>query len=217
MKVTWRRALIAAALIAAGAILGVAIMPFVYDGAPPYLAYLNWRCESRESAYDYPKAQKSCAIAIEQSERMAPGSKEHTRSLSNLAWVYYDQGKYADAESLFKRALALRENALGPEHEYVSVSLQNLADVYERQGRYADAENAIKRETAIDEKSDGAESTSMASDLGSLARIYALEGKYADAEQLAKRALAIDEASSEPGYGAKGLGTTEQLHNLALA
>jgi len=50
------------------------------------------------------------------------------------------QGKYADAEPLYKRSLAIREKALGPEHPDVAASLNNLAELYRAQGKYAEAE-----------------------------------------------------------------------------
>ena len=40
------------------------------------------------------------------------------------------QGRYAEAELLFKRDLAIREKVLGPEHPEVGVSLYGLALVY---------------------------------------------------------------------------------------
>ena len=37
-------------------------------------------------------------------------------SLNNLALLYKEQGKYDDAEPLYKRALAVREEVLGSVH-----------------------------------------------------------------------------------------------------
>jgi tetratricopeptide (TPR) repeat protein len=37
-------------------------------------------------------------------------------SLNNLAMLYQKQGKYAEAEPLFKRALAICEQQLGTDH-----------------------------------------------------------------------------------------------------
>ena len=76
-------------------------------------------------------------------------------SLSNLAGMYMDQGRYAEADPLFKRALAIDEKALGPEHPDVGQSLNNLAAVYLYQGRYGEAEPLFKRALAIDEKALG--------------------------------------------------------------
>ena len=36
--------------------------------------------------------------------------------LNNLAGLYQTQGRYAEAEPLYKRALAIYEKALGPDH-----------------------------------------------------------------------------------------------------
>ncbi len=47
------------------------------------------------------------------------------------------QGHYAEAEPLYKRSLAIREKALGPEHPAVATSLNNLAGFYLYQGRHA--------------------------------------------------------------------------------
>ena len=58
------------------------------------------------------------------------------RSLNNLATLYGEQGRYAEAEPLYKRSLAIWEKALGPDHPDVALSLNNLADLYRAQGRY---------------------------------------------------------------------------------
>ena len=74
------------------------------------------------------------------------------RDLNNLAALYCTQGQYAQAEPLYKRALAIWEKALGPDHPDVATSLNNLAELYGTQGQYAQAEPLYKRALAIDEK-----------------------------------------------------------------
>jgi Tetratricopeptide repeat len=56
----------------------------------------------------------------------------------------------ADAEPLYKRALAISEKALGADHPAIAVRLNNLAALYHAQGRYADAEPLAKRALAIE-------------------------------------------------------------------
>ena len=46
---------------------------------------------------------------------------------------FANQGKYDDAEPLFKRALAIREETLGRRHPDVATSLTNLAILLESQ------------------------------------------------------------------------------------
>ncbi|MCV4933336.1 tetratricopeptide repeat protein, partial [Escherichia coli] len=66
-------------------------------------------------------------------------------SLNNLAGLYDAQGQYALAEPLYKRSLAIKEKALGPDHPDVATSLNNLAGLYDAQGQYALAEPLYKR------------------------------------------------------------------------
>jgi tetratricopeptide (TPR) repeat protein len=80
-----------------------------------------------------------------------PAAAEPTL-LNNLADLYRAQGRYADAEPLYKRSLAIREKALGADHPDVATSLNNLANLYRAQGRYADAEPLYKRALAIRER-----------------------------------------------------------------
>jgi len=69
----------------------------------------------------------------------APDHPSVANALNNLALLYRGQGRYADAEPLHKRSLAIHEKALGPDHPIVAQSLNNLAELYLLQGRYADA------------------------------------------------------------------------------
>ena len=51
-------------------------------------------------------------------------------SLNNLAQLYQAQEQYDRAEPLLKRALAILEKTLGPNHPNVAMSLNNLALLY---------------------------------------------------------------------------------------
>jgi tetratricopeptide (TPR) repeat protein len=48
-------------------------------------------------------------------------------SLNNLAALYRAQGKYAEAEPLYQRALKICEQALGPDHPHSVTCRNNLA------------------------------------------------------------------------------------------
>ena len=87
-----------------------------------------------------------------------PRSVPSSRALSRDAEPFQQfapeprQGRYAEAEPLFKRALVIREEALGLEHPDVAWSLNGLAKLYGNQGRYAEAELLFHRALAIREK-----------------------------------------------------------------
>ena len=69
----------------------------------------------------------------------------------------------------YKRSLAIREKALGPDHPDVAGSLNNLAVLYHDQGRYAEAEPLYKRSLAIEEKALGPDHPDVATSLNNLA------------------------------------------------
>ena len=114
--------------------------------------------------------------------------------MTDLASLYQKQGRYADAEPLYKRALAIREKALGPDHPWLATSLNNLAMLYFKQGRYAEAEPLSKRSLAIGEKALGTDHPDVATWLNNLAKLYWSEDRYADALPLAQRVIASGRA-----------------------
>jgi tetratricopeptide (TPR) repeat protein len=95
--------------------------------------------------------------------------------------LYQAPARYAEAEPLFKRSLALKESSLGPTHPSlaptlgnpdVAMSLNNLASLYEAQGRYPDAEPLYKQSLAILEKLLGKDHPNIATSLSNLAELY---------------------------------------------
>jgi tetratricopeptide (TPR) repeat protein len=73
-------------------------------------------------------------------------------ALNTLAAAYLKQGRYAEAEPLVQRALAIAEKARGADHPDIATSLNNLVTVYQSEGRYAEAEPLLKRALAIWER-----------------------------------------------------------------
>ena len=102
-----------------------------------------------------------------------------------------DEGRYAEAEPLYKRSLAILEKALGPEHPDVAQSLNNLAELYRQQGRYADAEPLYKRSLAIREKALGPEHPDVAQSLNNLAALYLQQQRTSESYALNRRAIDI--------------------------
>ena len=66
-----------------------------------------------------------------------------------------DRGRYPEALPLYQRALAIREQELGPTHPNTASSLNNLAGLYESQGNYNEALPLCQRALAICEKQLG--------------------------------------------------------------
>ena len=113
-------------------------------------------------------------------------------TLFGLAMVYQDQHRYAEAEPLFKRVLAIEEKAEGPRSpDGLIIILNGLAQVYNAQGRYAEAEPLLKRALAIREKDLNPQHPRVAENLNDLATLYYAQGRFTEAEQLLKRAMGI--------------------------
>ncbi len=70
-------------------------------------------------------------------------------SLNNLAELYHNQGRYAKAEPVFERALAIVDKALGPDHPNVATSLENYATLLRKTGRTTEAANLVAQAKAI--------------------------------------------------------------------
>ena len=121
-------------------------------------------------------------------------------ALTQQAFALYQHGRCAEAEPLCMRALAIREQALGPEHPDVARSLNNLAVIYEMQARCAEAEPLHKRALAIWEKALGPEHPYVAQSLNNLTELYHNQGRFAEAEPLCMRALAIREQALAPEH-----------------
>jgi tetratricopeptide (TPR) repeat protein/CHAT domain-containing protein len=114
---------------------------------------------------------------------------EVATALSWLAEAHGAQGRYGEAESLYKSALVIYEKALGPEHLDLGQLLNKLANFYRAQGRNGEAEPLYKRALTIREKALGPQHVTH--DLNNLADFYRAEGRYSEAESYYRRALSI--------------------------
>ena len=117
-----------------------------------------------------------------------------------LANIHHLRGDGAQALALHARALAIIEEALGPEHPTVAISLHNIAVSRTARGEREEALALHQRGLAIDEKALGAEHPDIAYSLNSIASIQIGREAYVEAESLLTRALAIQEATLGPEH-----------------
>jgi len=120
--------------------------------------------------------------------------------LANLGKLYRDVPQFdiTKAEPLLKRALAIREGALGPDHPETAKALSDLSLLYSYEKKPAEAEKFAQRSLPLEEKTFGTESLEVSTTLNRLGMGQRDEGKFTDAEQTLKRALAIREAKHAP-------------------
>ena len=156
----------------------------------------SWKkyMEAAGKAYQqarYAEAEQHLTAALKQAEKFGEQDRRFATSLNNLALLYDAQGKYVEAEPLYKRSLAIYEKALGPEHPRVAGSLNYLAALYDSQGKYAEAEPLYKRSLAIVEKALGPDHPNVALMLKNYAVLLRKMDRDAEAKKMEARAQAI--------------------------
>ena len=96
-----------------------------------------------------PLAKRALALA----EKKGANSPAVAKALDTLAELYEAQNKYAEAEPLLKRSLAIREKS--PGQPDVAASRERLAVAYDKMGRASDAQALRGQRTVLDKKSGG--------------------------------------------------------------
>ena len=133
------------------------------------------------------------------------------RLLNQLALLLQFKARWAEAEPLFRRALAIDEASRGPDHPWVARDLNNLAELLRATNHLGEAEPLFRRALSIDEASYGPNHPAVARDLNNLALLLQATNRLAETEPLFRRALSIDEASYGPAHPA----VARDLNNLA--
>jgi len=171
-----------------------------------------------QDSYHKPESWPRCAVltphlASCETETADAADSKQTADLLNRASDYYHvRAAYSAAEPLLRRALAICEQAIGPEHPDTALSLKNLAFLLQDQGDLAAARPLFERALAIREKALGPEHPDTAGSLNNLAFLLRKQGDLAAARPLHERALAIYEKALGPEHPDTAL----SLNNLAL-
>jgi non-specific serine/threonine protein kinase/serine/threonine-protein kinase len=140
----------------------------------------------------YEQAGRHAARSAEIRER-ALGA-EHPDTLSSKALegvVSSAQGRYAEAETLFRETLEMRRRVLGNEHPDTLESMYALATTYGRQERYAEAETLVRETLEIQRRVLGEEHPDTLRSMGTVATACNVQGRYREAETLSHEVLAL--------------------------
>lgn len=121
-------------------------------------------------------------------------SRAETAASSNaLAIVYKYVGRYAEAEKLYRRALAIaeRQPASRDRDATLATLFHNLGGLEHSRGRFARAEPWARKSVTVREQAFGKSHVAVAADVAALAAILDGLGKHDEAEKLYWRAIAI--------------------------
>jgi CHAT domain-containing protein/Tfp pilus assembly protein PilF len=159
------------------------------------LAADSARIDALGAAGKYSEAIPLAEAMLTKVEK-GPPSKNLAGALNNLAQLYGEVGRDAEAEPMFKRAIAIMEKVVGLEAVDMAIELNNLAALYQRQQRYAEAEPLFKRALALSERSLPPNHPDIGRALNNLATNYEKQDRHAESEPLMRRALALYEKAA---------------------
>src|SRR5579864_1561883 len=92
----------------------------------------------------FPLAEKVALAAIDEAEKL--GNADHlATSCNNLGALYYDTGRFADAETQFQRALTSWSGMPLDQDVARARALNNLGLVYLKTGRLKEAESVLSQ------------------------------------------------------------------------
>jgi tetratricopeptide (TPR) repeat protein len=103
---------------------------------------------------------------------------------NNMGQIYRHQGRYAEAEGSYRKAIDIWTAAQGPEHPLVTHALRNFAAFEHDRGREHSAEVLYQRAAAILERTLGRNDLQTLIARNELNEIYRAEGRYVAAEHM---------------------------------
>ena len=160
---------------------------------------------------DYPAALRlgeellRLARAGDDRRQLAAAMNDHALSLRALR-------RDAEAELLYREALEISSETLGPRHPDVATSLNNLAGLLSDTNRPAEAEPFYREALEISREALGPRHPDVAIRLNNLAELLHATNRAAEAEPLFREALAIGREALGPRHPYEAVG----LNNLAL-
>ncbi|EKG09240.1 Tetratricopeptide TPR-1 [Macrophomina phaseolina MS6] len=108
-------------------------------------------------------------------------------ALHHLGDLYSNQGKLAEAEEMYERALDGYQKAFGPDHTATLTTTNNLGLLYFDQGKVAQAEEMYERALSGYEKALGPDHMSTLTTANILGLLYLDQGKLAEAGAIYQR------------------------------
>jgi tetratricopeptide (TPR) repeat protein len=130
------------------------------------------------------RQQCSIGVLLLDAKRHLDTITQTLSSSNRLANVYRDQGEYKEAGVLYQRALAGRNQVLGPDHPDTLVSTSNFAVLYSEQSKYDETAVLHQHVFARRQKALRHDHPDTLKSANYLAIVYVGQGKYDEAAVL---------------------------------
>jgi tetratricopeptide (TPR) repeat protein len=179
-------------------------------GHPNTATTLNNLALALYNLRDFEQSQALFERCLVIKENASGNAVDVAVTLNNMASCAEKSGNLDDAAGAYRRALAIREVELGPEHPSTAVTINGLASVSLHQGNFSIAEGLYRRLLAIKEKKHGADDPTTARTLNNLALALFNQDDLAGAAGLYERCLDIKIRTNADQQDIASI-----LHNLA--
>jgi eukaryotic-like serine/threonine-protein kinase len=161
----------------------------------------------------YSRAQQLFEKSIRAANSAGRAENPETlRTMENLAWTLFQEGRLADAESMQRRVLDSRRRVLGPDDAETLASLGNLSNMLDERGDYAGAEKTQREVLEKLKRVRGTENSYTLASMDALATVLSHENRLAEAEELEAQTLTIERRV----FGTEDLMTIHSMMNEAV-
>jgi tetratricopeptide (TPR) repeat protein len=161
----------------------------IADGVVVRVAALGALGEALRAQGRYIDAEVSLRASLELAEGAHESELLIVQAANNLAVLYKYTARFDEAETLYRRALAIVDARRGPDHVDAATLWHNLAGLDHSRGRHAQAEPAARRGVEIRTRALGPAHPDVAADNAALGAILDALGRLDEAEQLLRGAL----------------------------
>jgi tetratricopeptide (TPR) repeat protein len=177
--------------------VAAALLVSVAWGDDPDDAWKNLVMQALSSAGsgDYGKAEQIFQKALREAERFGPGDPRVGATLNSVGLVYKAEKRYAEADTSFRRSLAILEKVYGYQSIDVANINFNIATVLSEQGKSPAALPFLERSLVGYQRQLGPQSLKAASVLCMIGDAYKSAKDWTGAEGPLKQCAAIREAN----------------------
>ncbi|ERF72255.1 hypothetical protein EPUS_02142 [Endocarpon pusillum Z07020] len=145
--------------------------------------YKNWvKCQAL-----FPHARTLLAQQPESNRSL----REWASILHTAAWYALGKGNLSDAEKMSKRAMKIRNEIFGQEHEDTLDSMGLVATVYTEGGRWIEGEELNMQVVKMSQRVLGQEHPDTLISMNNLASTYWNQGRWKEAEELDVQVIEI--------------------------
>lgn len=206
--------------IARRAVLLILVPVLTASGAPQVATTPEGLERSGLTAYTedrYEDASRAFVEAIRASERLRPPDPGIGQLLSDLAWLYHQQDRDTEADSLLRQALAIDQKNFGSDALPAARRTQELGMLYQAEGKYKEAGPLLARALSLYEANPKADARELAITQAQVGLNYQAVGKLDRGEVFLKKALVgLDSGmGKDPCYWAATLIDLAELYRAS--